>query len=226
MTGIAPVSPASPSRAEPPPEKGVAAITSDFETFLRMLTVQAQNQDPLNPLDSTDFAVQLATFSGVEQQVRTNDLLESMTGTLAGNELAQLASWVGMEARSASPAAFSGAPIRLDAAPERLAARAEMRVYDERGQLWDRFDVPATPGQVIWEGTRADGSMFPPGLYTFEVRSLDAEGSPMATTPAQTYNRVIEAQAGPAGAELLLANGTYVPADSVTALRDASATRA
>lgn len=37
---------------------------TDFNTFLRMLTVQMQNQDPLNPIDSTDYAVQLATFSG------------------------------------------------------------------------------------------------------------------------------------------------------------------
>ena len=49
-------------------------ISSDFNTFLRMLTVQMQNQDPLNPIDSADYAVQLATFSGVEQQVRTNQL--------------------------------------------------------------------------------------------------------------------------------------------------------
>lgn len=41
-----------------------AKITSDFNTFLRMLTVQMQNQDPLKPIESSDFAVQLATFSG------------------------------------------------------------------------------------------------------------------------------------------------------------------
>ena len=50
-----------------------SALSSDFETFLKMLTVQMENQDPLNPVDSADFAVQLATFSSVEQQVLTND---------------------------------------------------------------------------------------------------------------------------------------------------------
>ena len=39
------------------------ALSSDFETFLVMLTAQMENQDPLNPLDSQDFAIQLATFS-------------------------------------------------------------------------------------------------------------------------------------------------------------------
>ena len=39
--------------------------SSDYETFLKMLTVQMQNQDPLNPVESSDFAAQLATFSSV-----------------------------------------------------------------------------------------------------------------------------------------------------------------
>jgi len=43
-----------------------------------MLTVQMQNQDPLNPVDSSDYAVQLATFSNVEQQVQTNDILREL----------------------------------------------------------------------------------------------------------------------------------------------------
>jgi flagellar basal-body rod modification protein FlgD len=61
------------------------ALTSDFETFLRMLTVQMKNQDPLNPIESSDFAVQLATFSGVEQQVKTNDLLTKLADSFGGS---------------------------------------------------------------------------------------------------------------------------------------------
>ena len=42
---------------------GNSNISADFETFLKMLTVQMQNQDPLNPVDSSDYATQLATFT-------------------------------------------------------------------------------------------------------------------------------------------------------------------
>ncbi len=59
------------SRGEASADK---AVTSDYETFLRMLTTQLQNQDPMNPMESDDFAMQLATFSGVEQQVKTNEI--------------------------------------------------------------------------------------------------------------------------------------------------------
>ena len=83
-----------PLASQRTPERG---LTSDFETFLRMLTVQMQNQDPLNPVDSSDYATQLATFSGVEQQVLTNDLLKSIAGTFGQGGTAQYAQWVGKE---------------------------------------------------------------------------------------------------------------------------------
>ena len=67
-TMTTPTPTATPVQTPPvPPQTGV--ISSDFQTFLTMLTTQLQNQDPLNPVESSDFAVQLATFSGVEQQV-------------------------------------------------------------------------------------------------------------------------------------------------------------
>ena len=57
-----------------------------------MLTVQMENQDPLNPVDSADYAVQLATFSSVEQQLRTNDLLSSLAATMASGGIEFLGS--------------------------------------------------------------------------------------------------------------------------------------
>jgi flagellar basal-body rod modification protein FlgD len=69
----------SPSAAE----IDQTVITADFQTFLQLLTTQLKNQDPLNPMESTEYATQLATFSGVEQQVRTNELLESLSSGYA-----------------------------------------------------------------------------------------------------------------------------------------------
>ena len=76
--------------------KQAGAQASDYETFLKMLTVQMQNQDPLNPVEASDFAAQLANFSAVEQQVLTNNLLTSIEARLAATGVSQLAGWVGM----------------------------------------------------------------------------------------------------------------------------------
>ena len=89
------INPAIPTSV--PSAAQTSAITSDFETFLRMLTVQMQNQDPLNPVDSNDYATQLATFSGVEQAVLTNDLLTTLTTQLNSSGLADMAAWVGKD---------------------------------------------------------------------------------------------------------------------------------
>ncbi len=54
------------------------ATTEEFTQFLQLLTAQVENQDPLEPLDSTAFVEQLATFSALEQQVLSNNYLEEI----------------------------------------------------------------------------------------------------------------------------------------------------
>jgi len=57
--------------------------SEEFDTFLRLLTAQIKNQDPLAPLDSTQFVEQLATFSQLELQASTNQKLDAITQLLA-----------------------------------------------------------------------------------------------------------------------------------------------
>ena len=145
------------------------AISADFETFLVMLTAQMKNQDPLNPLDSQDFATQLATFSGVEQQVQTNDLLTALTSQFATSNLADMAGWVGMEARLAVPAQFTGSPVEIVANPPVFADRTELVVYDSTGNERQRLQIPVSDAPVLWAGTDESGTPFPSGEYSFEV---------------------------------------------------------
>ncbi|MEM9670126.1 MAG: flagellar hook capping FlgD N-terminal domain-containing protein [Pseudomonadota bacterium] len=55
----------------------------EFNNFLQLLTAQVQNQDPLSPLDSTQFVEQLATFSALEQQVETNSTLGTISAAIS-----------------------------------------------------------------------------------------------------------------------------------------------
>ncbi|MEM8760161.1 MAG: flagellar hook capping FlgD N-terminal domain-containing protein, partial [Pseudomonadota bacterium] len=79
-----------------PTERSTAA--SDFESFLTLLTAQLRNQDPLQPIDSTEFVAQLASFSTVEQLIGTNERLDTLSQDLAAGDLAALAGWIGQEA--------------------------------------------------------------------------------------------------------------------------------
>jgi len=60
------------------------------EDFLRLLVAQLEHQDPLNPADPTEFTVQLAQFSSLEQLFNVNDHLETLAG--ANSEIERLTS--------------------------------------------------------------------------------------------------------------------------------------
>jgi flagellar basal-body rod modification protein FlgD len=194
-------------------------ITSDFDTFLRMLTVQMQNQDPLNPIDSADYAVQLATFSGVEQQVRTNQLLADMQGRFSQLGMAEMASWIGKEARSPAPVRYDGTPVTLSPNPAVGANRAVLAVMDAQGNLVSREEIPVSAEPYQWLGAGIDGNPLPPGTYSIALESLNGE-TVIATTPVEHYARVIEARGGTSGTTLMLEGGVEVLATDVTALRE------
>jgi flagellar basal-body rod modification protein FlgD len=184
-----------------------------------MLTVQMQNQDPLNPIDSADYAVQLATFSGVEQQVRTNQLLADMQGQFQRTGLSEMAGWIGKEARTDAPVRFDGTPVTLAPTPAPGATEAVLVVRDAEGRLIAREAMPVSSAPYQWLGADAQGNRLPPGSYAFSVESRIGD-TVVQNSAVQHYARVVEAQSTPQGPQLVLEGGIVVPVDRITALRD------
>jgi flagellar basal-body rod modification protein FlgD len=198
-----------------------AAISSDFTTFLKMLTTQMQNQDPLNPIDSADYAVQLATFSGVEQSVKTNQLLESLGQQFGLLGMAQMAGWVGQEARADAPVWMDGDAVTLAPNPAAAADRAVLVVKNAAGDVVGREDVPVSTDPYIWHGKDITGADLPDGKYTLSLESYRVEEL-LATTPMESYAKIMEARGTPSGTVLILEGGIEVPANRITALRSAA----
>lgn len=217
---VSPVRPDTP--AAPDTTTSTATISSDFETFLRMLTAQLENQDPLNPVESSDFAVQLATFSNVEQQVLTNDLLREMQGALGASNIGQLADWVGKEVRTSAPVTLDGAPVTLYPKLEAGAERASIVVRNGAGEEITQIAIDTTGQPVEWAGVTTDGFPFPPGPYTFEVQSFSGDEL-LGTAPAEAYAPVVEVRrTGEGGSVVVLPGNVEVDSTTVTALRAAS----
>ena len=191
----------------------------DFDTFLKMLTTQMTNQDPLNPMEGADFAVQLATFSGVEQQARTNQLIEALSARMGLSSLSQMAGWIGKEARSPAPVWFSDQPVTLDLAPDAGADQAVLVAYDVYGRVVSREQIGTGSGQVDWFGLDAAGAKLADGAYSFGLESW-REGELIATRPVETYARVTETRLVNGEAVLVLQGGAEVPTASISALRD------
>ena len=195
------------------------ATGADFETFLRMLTTQLRNQDPMNPMESTDFAVQLATFAGVEQQAMTNKLLGQMAGT-SGAGLAGAAAFIGKEARTTAPVWFGNAPLTLDIAPDPMADSVQLIAYDSRGQEVGREEIGPGVGQIEWFGRDAADGKLADGQYTFAIESY-SRGTKIGTKPVGAYARIVEAEVKGDGIVLVFQGGGSAPASGVTAIRDA-----
>jgi len=197
-----------------------ASVSSDFETFLRMLTVQMQNQDPLNPIESSDYAVQLATFSGVEQQVLTNDLLKSLAENFGGAGLAQYGGWVGMEGRAPVPVLFDGAPVTVLPKPDAEADSAQLVVRGADGREVQRQSIGTDGAPVDWAGIGADGQPLPPGSYSFVVESF-SKGAHISESVAEVYAPITEVRSGVDGVTLVFEGGGEASASTVSALRQA-----
>ncbi len=209
---------AAPAPNPPTSRSFSASPGSDFTTFLKMLTTQMQNQDPLNPLDSTDFAVQLATFSGVEQQVQTNQLLSGLAAQFSLMGMAQLSGWVGQEARTPADVWYDGSAITLTPNPAPAADNLVLTVTDASGTLVSRETVPPGSRSYAWLGADAAGDPLPPGRYQLRLESRLGD-EVIRTDPIQSYAPIEEARRDGDQITLVLRGGITVSASDVTALR-------
>src|SRR5579884_3630424 len=73
----------------------MAQLSSNFSTFLTLLTTQLKNQDPTSPMDSNQFTQQLVMYSQVEQQINTNDNLKTLISQGTTNASAMAATYLG-----------------------------------------------------------------------------------------------------------------------------------
>lgn len=194
-----------------------AFVGGDFNTFLKMLTTQIKYQDPMNPMEGSEFAVQLATFSGVEQQARTNQLLEQLNEQRAPG-LGSVADWIGKEVRTTAPVFYDGTPLSLDIKPADGATSVELVALDQYGRELSRQQLNATAAEVTWEATDASGAALP-GTYSFKLVSM--KGSDILKTDAVgAYTKVTGAEITSKGLRLTLNGGATALESEVTALRE------
>ena len=202
-----------------------AESDTGFDEFLTLLTVQLRNQDPLNPMDSTQFVEQLATFTGVEQQIGTNDRLDQLIETEASVQLADLAGWIGREVQAFGVGFhFDGGELKIDMPGDSEASRASVVIRDQSNREVATLSADPAGGEVVWDGKTNDGSQASSGVYNVEfVYGYGVVGDPLApearTVPAEAYGRVREARLEPEGGVLILESGQELSPSAITAVK-------
>ncbi|MFA8386148.1 MAG: flagellar hook capping FlgD N-terminal domain-containing protein [Pelagibaca sp.] len=194
------------------------ATSDDFETFLRMLTTQVKNQDPLSPMAADQFSDQLAAFSMVEQQSLTNQKMDSLISALVSKNISTYSSVIGRMAYHEKSFAFSGDSIALQFG-ELRDIEEDLKVSILNSEGIAIFEQPLLQKQdaVNWDGTDNFGRQVPGGSYTAELRRIIDNARVDVTV--STGNIVEEVQFGNAEVELLLADGMIILESEVSKLR-------
>jgi flagellar basal-body rod modification protein FlgD len=160
-----------------------ASLANNFETFLTLLTAQLKNQDPLSPLDSKDFTNQLVQFSGVEQQLKTNDLLSSLTENTKLSAGATAVAYLGKEATANSSIATipAGGTATWNYEIPRAAQEVLLRVVDSSGRIVAVASGETTRGEKLfqWDGKDQAGRAVNAGTYRLEINANGADGQPI-----------------------------------------------
>lgn len=176
-------------------------LAEDFSQFLTLLTTQLQNQDPLSPMDSTEFTNQLVQFSQVEQQINSNQKLDDLVALQLSSISSVALGYVGMDISYLSAEAhYDGqVPVTINYALEKEAMLAKVNVYNESGEVVFSGDIPKSAGrhEFVWNGTETDGDPAPAGTYSIKIDAIGADEKTIsASTAVSGRVRGIETQNG------------------------------
>jgi flagellar basal-body rod modification protein FlgD len=199
-------------------------LAGNFDTFLKLLTAQLQNQDPLEPMDSSQFTQQLVQYSSVEQNIYTNKNLETLIALQQAGGLGNAVGYIGREVATIdSRARLSGGQASWAYTLPREAASVSLVVKDSSGQTIYSGTGPTTAGEntVAWDGRTNSGAQVPDGVYRLEIKALDSTGAAL-TAPITLRGRVTGVETID-GTVALNVSGVMVALDAVTAVREAAA---
>ncbi|HEY4029460.1 MAG TPA: flagellar hook capping FlgD N-terminal domain-containing protein [Caulobacteraceae bacterium] len=154
---------------------GQIQLSSDYNTFLQLLTTQLKNQDPLSPMDTNTFTQQLVEMNGVQQQLQTNSLLQTLVNQSSGAGPAVNLIGKQIQSNSSSVTFSGGADWKYDLGG--AAAAATLNVTDSSGKVvWSQKAPDLTSGQhdFAWDGSTLSGGKVTAGTYTLNITATDS----------------------------------------------------
>lgn len=165
--------------------QSLADLSQNYETFLRLLTAQLQNQDPLQPQDTAAFTNQLVQFSQVEQQIASNSKLDQLISSVNNGQVNQAISYIGktVEIQSNGLALQDGS-AKLTVAFDTAPADASLEIRDAKtNKLLRTMPLPKMAGthDVTWDGKNDAGEQLKDGTYVAKVNAFGTDDKELAS---------------------------------------------
>ncbi len=198
-----------------------ATLADTFDTFLMLLTTQLQNQDPLDPMKSSEFTSQLVQFSGVEQAINTNKKLDQLVQLQVSNQLNSAVAFIGKTVEVISDLLLlKDGEAKISYGLDRNAAKTIISITDQNGRVVRTVQGETDAGrhEFEWDGRDANGVQIDDDVYSFSVIATDGDGETINTIAASfgivTGVEIVE------NAPRLNIGELGVPFDAVFAVRE------
>ncbi|MFT4076945.1 MAG: flagellar hook capping FlgD N-terminal domain-containing protein [Asticcacaulis sp.] len=203
-----------------------SSLTSDYTTFLQLLTAQVQNQDPLSPMDTTEWTNQLVQYSSVEQEMESNEYLSTIADALTSSDsdsesLTDAVSYIGKTVSTDEDTATvtSGGSATWDYDLGDDATSATLTITDSDGNtIWSDSadDLSEGTHSFTWDGTDSSGNAVSAGDYTLSITASNSSGSVDASVGVS--GTVTAVQEDDDGDTVLKVGNSTVAVDSVTSV--------
>ncbi len=198
-------------------------LATDMSMFLNMLTTQLKHQDPLSPMDSTEFTNQLVMFSQVEQQISGNEHMEKLLKVQQSSQLGSAVNYMDKHIEAAgNQIAYDGGETAFSYELPGSVDATEILVKDALGRIVATLDGETQAGrhEIAWDGTSDTGATVDPGIYTVEANTTS--GSDTGTAPTFVGGLVTGVAADENGIILSL-GGLPVPLEDVRSVTQPAA---
>jgi flagellar basal-body rod modification protein FlgD len=197
----------------------LSQLSTNFQSFLSLLTTQLKNQDPLSPLDSNQFTQQLVQMSGVEAQLNTNNLLQQVASNTS-NGVSTAVGLIGKNVKAVSSTAnLANGHAQWTYNLPSGAADVKLEVVDSTGKVVHAeapSDLSAGDHNLTWNGKDLNGAKLADGTYSLRVTATGASGAALDTV---TYVQgLVTAVEQSSGNTLITVGGSQVPWTSVVTI--------
>jgi len=175
----------TPATSTPP--DSMKQLSSNFSTFLTLLTTQLKNQDPTSPMDSNAFTQQLVMYSQVEQQINTNDNLKSLISQGTGNAAAMTTGYLGKKVSIVNGnAPLIGGNANWTYNLSGPAVSSQIAITDANGKTvyTAAGEMGAGNHSFAWNGKDTNGNQLSDGAYKLSVAAINAAGGTINTSVA------------------------------------------
>jgi len=156
------------------------------DDFLKLLTAQLKAQDPLNPMDGTNFVAQLAQFSSLEQLTNINSQLTTMAASQASMQNTIATDLIGKSVTFEGNTVTLNGSANINYALQGDASKVTVSIYNSSGSLVKTAVLGseiAGNNSYLWDGTDSNGNQLAADKYTFKVAAEDSTGKMVTATP-------------------------------------------